>query len=115
MLLVVISYVHLYQYVSRKRNINKCTFNINVYFFVGRPKAIYANPCEIGAPLTHEISGAPLACALRSENGIVCPLNYECTSVAGSTQSVCCPVMDAETTEMSQDYSEIESRPQTSK
>lgn len=65
--------------------------------------------------MTHDISGAPVACALRSEDGIVCPFNYECTAVAGSTQAVCCPVMDGETTEDSQDYREIESRPQTSK
>lgn len=88
-------------------------FNKNI-FLLGRPKAIYANPCEIGTPLTHDISGAPVACALRSEDGIVCPFNYECTAVAGSTQAVCCPVMESETTEMSEEYRELEARPQTS-
>ncbi|XP_018322456.1 balbiani ring protein 3 isoform X2 [Agrilus planipennis] len=59
---------------------------------VCRPKTIYANPCSLGTPLTDDITGAPIACALRSDEiGTVCPLNYECISVPGSTQSVCCP------------------------
>lgn len=65
--------------------------------------------------MTQDSSGAPVACALRSEDGTVCPQNYECTAVAGSTQAVCCPVLESETTEISEDYREIESRPQTSK
>lgn len=59
---------------------------------IGRPKTIYANPCEHGVPLTDDLSGTPIACALGStEEGTLCPNNHKCTSVAGSTQSVCCP------------------------
>lgn len=57
---------------------------------VCRPKTIYANPCDQGAPLTDDISGAPVACALRNEDGTLCPDDYECTAVPGSTQAVCC-------------------------
>lgn len=77
----------------------------------GRPKAVYANPCDQGSPLTDDISGAPVACALRSEDGTVCPATYECTAVPGSTQAVCCPHNEEETTE---NYTEANGRPQTS-
>lgn len=62
---------------------------------VCRPKAVYTNPCpKAGTPLTDDLSGAPVACALRSEEGTVCPSNYECLAVPGSTQAVCCPKLD---------------------
>ncbi|CAH1111232.1 unnamed protein product [Psylliodes chrysocephalus] len=81
---------------------------------VCRPKAVYANPCETGTPLTDDLRGAPVACALRSENGIVCPSSYECTAVAGSTQAVCCPLpTDELQTEASEDYNQLDMRPQT--
>ncbi|XP_074036900.1 uncharacterized protein [Leptinotarsa decemlineata] len=81
---------------------------------VCRPKAVYANPCESGTPLTDDLRGAPVACALRSENGIVCPPTHECTAVAGSTQAVCCPILEGELdAEASEDYSQMEMRPQT--
>lgn len=71
---------------------------------------MYANPCDQGSPLTDDISGAPVACALRSEDGTLCPVTYECTAVPGSTQAVCCP-HNEETTE---NYNNSEDRPQTS-
>ncbi|EFA05918.2 zonadhesin isoform X2 [Tribolium castaneum] len=74
---------------------------------VCRPKTIYANPCDQGAPLTDDISGAPVACALRSEDGTICPSEYECTAVPGSTQAVCCP------REMIEEENVTENRPQT--
>lgn len=81
----------------------------------GRPKAVYANPCDTGAPLTDDLSGAPVACALRSEDGTICPQAYECTAVPGSTQAVCCPTTEEEmTAESSEDYSQTDDRPQTS-
>ncbi|XP_050296435.1 kielin/chordin-like protein [Anthonomus grandis grandis] len=85
---------------------------------VCRPKAVYANPCEQGTPLTDDLSGAPVACALRSEDGTLCPSSYECTAVPGSTQAVCCPVenldeMDQLDGEASEDYNQAEQRPQT--
>ncbi|CAG9859737.1 unnamed protein product [Phyllotreta striolata] len=84
---------------------------------VCRPKAVYANPCDQGAPLTDDSSGAPVACALRSETGVVCPTTHECTAVAGSTQAVCCPVLkdqllEESQTELSEDYVQ-DMRPQT--
>lgn len=82
--------------------------------FLGRPKAIYANPCEQGTPLTDDLSGAPVACALRTEDGTVCPSSYECTAVAGSTQAVCCPKTEELEAEASEDYGNAEMRPQTS-
>ncbi|XP_019877040.1 balbiani ring protein 3 [Aethina tumida] len=80
---------------------------------VCRPKAIYANPCEQGTPLTDDLSGAPVACALRTEDGTVCPSSYECTAVAGSTQAVCCPKTEELEAEASEDYGNAEMRPQT--
>ncbi|XP_060536767.1 fibrillin-1-like isoform X2 [Cylas formicarius] len=82
---------------------------------VCRPKTVYANPCEEGTPLTDDLSGAPVACALRSEDGTVCPSSYECTAVPGSTQAVCCPFgeVDEYQGEASEDYSQSEERPQT--
>lgn len=66
--------------------------------------------------MTDDLRGAPVACALRSENGIVCPSSYECTAVAGSTQAVCCPLpTDELQTEASEDYNQLDMRPQTSK
>ena len=89
---------------------------------LGRPKTVYANPCDQGTPLTDDLSGAPVACALRSEDGTVCPSAYECTAVPGSTQAVCCPIEeeveedgDQYEGEASEDYSRTEERPQTSK
>ncbi|KAL1501147.1 hypothetical protein ABEB36_006531 [Hypothenemus hampei] len=75
---------------------------------VCRPKTIYANPCDQGAPLTDDLTGAPVACALRSEEGTLCPKSYECTSVPGSTQAVCCLI-----DELVGEASETEERPQT--
>ncbi|XP_057651996.1 uncharacterized protein LOC130891358 isoform X1 [Diorhabda carinulata] len=80
---------------------------------VCRPKAVYANPCETGTPLTDDLRGAPVACALRSENGIVCPSSYECTAVPGSTQAVCCPVLEEELESEISDRNQIDNRPQT--
>ncbi|KAJ8960315.1 hypothetical protein NQ318_004047, partial [Aromia moschata] len=81
---------------------------------VCRPKAVYANPCDSGTPLTDDLSGAPVACALRSEDGTVCPATYDCTSVPGSTQAVCCPKSE-ETMDVSspEDSTEADARPQT--
>lgn len=57
-----------------------------------------------------------MACALRSEDGTVCPAAYECTAVPGSTQAVCCPSAEDELmAESSEDYTQTEMRPQTSK
>lgn len=113
---VQISYVPHYQFVSIYLHIVYFPSNaLNSFLFEGRPKAIYANPCESGAPLTDDLSGAPVACALRFEDGTVCPANYECTAVAGSTQAVCCSTNGEESeTEGPEDYN-MESRPQTSK
>ncbi|CAG9764049.1 unnamed protein product [Ceutorhynchus assimilis] len=84
---------------------------------VCRPKAVYANPCEQGTPLTDDLSGAPVACALRSEDGTVCPNSYDCTAVPGSTQAVCCPLEGIDEVELegeaSEDYNQAEERPQT--
>ncbi|XP_066152915.1 uncharacterized protein [Euwallacea fornicatus] len=85
---------------------------------VCRPKAIYANPCERGTPLTDDLSGAPVACALRSEEGTICPKYYDCTAVPGSTQAVCCPVdgiedQDELEGEASEDFNQAEERPQS--
>lgn len=86
--------------------------------YLGRPKTVYANPCEQGTPLTDDLSGAPVACALRSEEGTVCPKSHECTAVPGSTQAVCCPIsldeLDELEGEASEDYNQAEERPQTS-
>ncbi|XP_076257897.1 uncharacterized protein LOC143194965 [Rhynchophorus ferrugineus] len=82
---------------------------------VCRPKAVYANPCEQGTPLTDDLSGAPVACALKSEDGTVCPSTYECTAVPGSTQAVCCPNENKEELEgeASANFNQEENRPQT--
>lgn len=57
-----------------------------------------------------------MACALRSEDGTICPAAYECTAVPGSTQAVCCPRAEDELmAESSEDYTQTETRPQTSK
>ncbi|KAH1000715.1 neurogenic locus notch homolog protein 3 isoform X1 [Dendroctonus ponderosae] len=86
---------------------------------VCRPKAVYANPCLQGTPLTDDLIGAPVACALRSEEGTICPNAFECTSVPGSTQAVCCPVeevdgVDPLNGEASEDFNlRAEERPQT--
>lgn len=103
--LASISYVHHYQFVCLS-TIHEIVDDLE--YFEGRPKAIYANPCDQGAPLTDDISGAPVACALRSEDGTICPLSYECTAVPGSTQAVCCPKNEDE------DDNTTETRPQTS-
>ncbi|KAF5273134.1 hypothetical protein FQA39_LY07624 [Lamprigera yunnana] len=58
---------------------------------VCRPKIVYVNPCKDGTPLTDDLSGVPISCGLRTEEGNQCPIKYECSAVAGSTQSVCCP------------------------
>ncbi|XP_045483161.1 balbiani ring protein 3-like [Harmonia axyridis] len=80
---------------------------------VCRPKAVYANPCERGTPLTDDMSGAPVACALRDEDGTVCPSNHECKAVVGSTQAVCCPMNYELEAEASEDINIPESRTQT--
>lgn len=54
-----------------------------------------------------------MACALRSEEGTVCPSTYECTAVAGSTQAVCCPKVENEPETM-EETNDNEMRPQTS-
>lgn len=76
---------------------------------------VYANPCEQGTPLTDDLSGAPIACALRQdEDGTVCPSDYQCTAVAGSTQAVCCPTKQNDPDAKQEDATDSE-RPQTSK
>ncbi|KAF5293262.1 hypothetical protein FQR65_LT11002 [Abscondita terminalis] len=61
---------------------------------VCRPKIVYVNPCKQGAPLTDDLSGIPISCDLRTNEGTRCPEKYDCSAVAGSTQSVCCPQPD---------------------
>lgn len=80
----------------------------------GRPKAVYANPCDKGTPLTDDISGAPVACALKNEEGTVCPSNHECKAVVGSTQAVCCPMTYELEAEASEGIDTTEGRTQTS-
>ncbi|XP_017786716.1 PREDICTED: balbiani ring protein 3-like [Nicrophorus vespilloides] len=79
---------------------------------VCRPKQVYTNPCISGTPLTDDLSGAPIACALRSDDGTLCPSSHECTAVAGSTQAVCC---QKESEEVKPELDQIaeENRPQT--
>uniref|UniRef100_A0A1Y1L736 Thyroglobulin type-1 domain-containing protein n=1 Tax=Photinus pyralis TaxID=7054 RepID=A0A1Y1L736_PHOPY len=57
---------------------------------VCRPKAAYVNPCKRGTPLTDDLRGVPVACT------DMCPQNFECTTVAGSPNSVCCPAFEDE-------------------
>lgn len=47
--------------------------------------------------MVDDLSGSPLTCALRDEDGALCPSDYECTAVAGSTQAVCCLKVTEET------------------
>ncbi|VEN35788.1 unnamed protein product [Callosobruchus maculatus] len=78
---------------------------------VCRPKAVYANPCASGTPLTDELRGAPVACARTSAQGVVCPANFECTAVAGSTQAVCCPMGEESVQSGDQEVEESEDYP----
>ena len=54
-----------------------------------------------------------MACALRSEDGTLCPSSYDCTAVPGSTQAVCCLKVEEESE--TENYNLTETRPQTSK
>lgn len=63
---------------------------------VCRPKQVYTNPCKKGTPMTDDLSGAPIACALREDDGALCPDTHECSAVPGSTQAVCCPLEGSE-------------------
>lgn len=105
-------FASLYVFSLKKNSLKLLNLNL------GRPKTIYANPCDQGTPLTDDLSGAPVACALRSEEGTVCPKSHECTAVPGSTQAVCCPIsldeLDELEGEASEDYNQAEERPQTS-
>lgn len=76
-----------------------------------RPKAIYTNPCEFGTPLADDLTGSPLTCEIRSEEGH-CPDGSDCTAVAGSTQAVCCP--RGAPSNVTEESVEEMARPQTS-
>lgn len=75
-----------------------------IYLSKGRPKILYSNPCEEGTPLTDELSGVPIVCAVNDTNQSVCPALYSCTRVPGIAYSVCCP--DVEEQEVHEQKSE---------
>lgn len=94
--IVVIYFAPQYQFVCI------CSANdisISVCVYLGRPKALYTNPCQKGTPLTEEGSGIPIACTIEIDDSGICPNNYACTEILGSIQAVCCPLADEKTTE----------------
>ncbi|KAK9878497.1 hypothetical protein WA026_022393, partial [Henosepilachna vigintioctopunctata] len=76
-------------------------------------KSCIRESLRTGTPLTDDISGAPVACALKNEDGTLCPSNYECKAVVGSTQAACCPVIYELEAEASEGYEVPEGRSQT--
>lgn len=81
--------------------------------FLGRPKAVYTNPCMNGIPLMDDLRGSPITCALEGRDGILCPSTHDCTPVTDSDQAVCCLKGNEITEDMSSAATD-EQRPQTS-
>lgn len=102
-----------------------------------KPDIVYSNPCDIGTPLSDNITSEVFYCRQeemitghednqartffndaddmingngRSLNNFInCPLDYKCTKLHGDSKSVCCPIIQDEISE------EVEERQQTSK
>lgn len=84
-------------YLSILLHFHACLIILFYYILIdsglckGRPKVLYSNPCEEGAPLTNELTGTPIICAVNDSKESICPALYECTRVKGIAYSVCCP------------------------
>ncbi|XP_055371709.1 uncharacterized protein LOC129605792 [Condylostylus longicornis] len=90
-----------------------------------KPDLIYSNPCDIGTPLSDNITGELFYCineerqsrayqpvsffdedpklARSMSNRIICPENHKCTKLHGESGNVCCPVPEEIFPEYSQE------------